>query len=168
MINIDYFTLFGIKAIFTQDNTALKVRYLELQQKMHPDNFVNAQSFEKQLANQYAAIINEAYQTLKCPLQRAIYLLKLKGVDTQSETDTAMPPEFLIEQMALHERIDELEEKREQKALELELNAAWERCEKGLAESLDVEPQDLVQARLWVRKMQFYAKLRQEVAVCLS
>lgn len=168
MINIDFFSLFGIRPIFTQENAALKARYLELQQKMHPDNYVNAQPFEKQLANQYAAMVNEAYQTLKCPLQRAIYLLKLNGVDTQSETDTAMPHAFLMEQMALHERLESLEENTERKALECELHDAWQTCEKGLAQSLDAEPKDLISARLWVRKMQFYAKLRQEVAVCLS
>lgn len=154
--------------IFTQDNAALKLRYLELQQKMHPDNFVNAQAFEKQLANQYAAVVNEAYQILKCPLQRAIYLLKLNGVDTQSETDTAMPLAFLMEQMELHERLEALETQSERKVLESELNEAWLTCEKGLADSLDADPKDLTSARLWVRKMQFYAKLRQEVAVCLS
>jgi len=167
-VNIDFFTLFGIAPQFTQDHASLKARYLELQQKMHPDNFVNALANEKQLANQYAAYVNEAYQTLKCPLQRAIYLLKLNGVDTQSETDTHMPADFLLEQMEFHERIAELNDNKERAILEKQLNENWLSCEKGLAVALDSTPKSLADARLWVRKMQFYAKLRQEAAVCLS
>ncbi len=167
-MNIDFFTLFGIAPQFTQDNIVLKARYLELQQKMHPDNFVNALANEKQLANQYAAIVNEAYQVLKCPLQRAIYLLKLNGVDTQSETDTQMPAEFLLEQMEFHERIAELRDAKERSSLEKQLIESWQGCENGLANALDSTPKALADARLWVRKMQFFAKLRQEAAVCLS
>lgn len=168
MINIDYFTLFGLAPCFTQNTALIKERYLELQQKMHPDNFVNALANEKQLANQYAAIVNEAYQVLKCPLQRAIYLLKQNGVDTQSETDTQMPAEFLLEQMEFHERLEQVADKAEQLSLEQQLNKNWQDCEKGLANSLDATPKTLHDARLWVRKMQFYSKLRQEAAVCLS
>jgi len=168
VINIDFFTLFGIAPQFTQDPAAVKARYLELQQKMHPDNFVNKLANEKQLANHYAAIVNEAYQVLKCPLQRAIYLLKINGVDTQSETDTQMPVEFLLEQMEYHERLAELSDEAQRNECAKQLNNAWQLCELGLANTLNSSPKALADARLWVRKMQFYAKLRQEVAVCLS
>lgn len=167
-MNIDFFTLFGVAPQFTQEASVLKARYLELQQKMHPDNFVNALANERQLANQYAAIVNEAYQVLKCPLQRAIYILKINGVDTQSETDTHMPADFLLEQMEFHERIAELSDDKERAFLEKQLNENWQGCEKGLADTLDSTPKALNEARIWVRKMQFYAKLRQEAAVCLS
>ncbi|HRE30866.1 MAG TPA: Fe-S protein assembly co-chaperone HscB [Candidatus Berkiella sp.] len=167
MIDFDYFALFGVAPAFTQDLPTLKARYLELQQTMHPDNFVNALAHERQLAISYAAAVNDAIKVLSCPLQRAIYLLKIKGVDTQSETDTQMPMAFLAEQMELREQLMDISDESERITLENKINDAWQVCEKGLTETLDATQTDLPAARLWVRKMQFYARLREEVQLCL-
>jgi molecular chaperone HscB len=51
--------------------------------------------------------VNEAYQTLKSPLARAAYLLRLHGIDPEFETNTAMPAEFLGEQLELREALEE-------------------------------------------------------------
>jgi len=55
---------------------------------------------------QLATRVNEAYQILKSPLRRAVYILQLRGVDPEFETNTAMQPEFLMEQMSWRERIE--------------------------------------------------------------
>ncbi|MGE3320225.1 MAG: Fe-S protein assembly co-chaperone HscB [Candidatus Berkiella sp.] len=168
MDTLDYFTLFGVEPIFTQDLAVLKARHLELQQKMHPDNFANALANERRLATQYAAWVNEAYQILCDPLERAIYLLDQLGVDVDGETDTQMPNEFLSMQMDLHEELENISSESERITFENKVNEAWQACEKGLAKALDSTPKGLSDARMWVRKMQFYAKLRQEAEVCLS
>lgn len=167
MVDFDYFGLFGLTPTYQQDATLLKARYLELQQKMHPDNFVNALTHEKQLAVTYAATVNQAFRVLSCPLQRAIYLLKLQGVDTQSETDTQMPMDFLSEQMDLREALQEVADEPARESVEQKIHCAWQQCEKGLSAALDETPKELAAARLWVRKMQFYARLREEVQLCL-
>ncbi len=42
LANTDYFALFGLSRHFTQDKTDIKLRYHQLQQKAHPDNFISA------------------------------------------------------------------------------------------------------------------------------
>ena len=110
---------------------------------------------------------NEAFAVLSCPLARAIYLLQLNGIDTKSETDTQMPADFLSEQIDLREALQEVSDEACREHIERKINAAWQQCEQGLIQSLDATPKEWVAARLWVRKMQFYARLREEVQLCL-
>jgi molecular chaperone HscB len=72
---------------------------------VHPDRFAAASDAERRVAMQWAALANEAYRTLREPVARARYLLSLKGFDTGEETNTAMPPDFLMQQMELREAV---------------------------------------------------------------
>ena len=54
---------------------------------------------------QWATRANEAYRTLRDPLERARYLLRLKGFDTEEESNTAMPADFLMQQMEWREAV---------------------------------------------------------------
>ncbi len=154
----DYFTLFGLAKTFTQDVTAIKARFYQLQQKIHPDKYVSIS--EKRAAVALSSTINEAYQVLCSPLKRALYLLKLHGIDVQSETDTAMPIDFLMEQIAFRERLAD----KEGQSLKDDVDAKLKACENTLSQYLDKEEvsADLPQARLIVRQMLFYARLIQE------
>jgi len=105
-LNQDHFELFGLPARFAVDAAALELRYRELQREVHPDRFAAAPELERRASMQLATRVNEAYQTLKSPLRRAVYILRLRGVDPEFETNTAMPPEFLMEQMSWRERIE--------------------------------------------------------------
>ncbi len=75
---------------------------------VHPDRFATASAVEKRVAMQWSARANEAYRILKDPLSRARYMCEREGVDLQTETNTAMSAEFLMQQMQWHERLDEL------------------------------------------------------------
>ena len=59
------------------------------------------------MAMQWAARANEAYTTLRDPLTRARYLLALRGFDTGEESNTAMPADFLMQQMEWREAVAE-------------------------------------------------------------
>jgi molecular chaperone HscB len=74
---------------------------------VHPDRFAAASQAEQRVSMQLATRVNEAYQTLKSPVRRAGYLLHLKGVDPEFETNTAMPQEFLMAQMERREALQE-------------------------------------------------------------
>ena len=103
--NADYFSLFQLPRAFAMDGSELDARYREIQAQVHPDRFAHAGDHERRLAMQWATRANEAYQTLKKPLPRAKYLLQLAGHDVQAESNTVMPPEFLMEQMEWREAV---------------------------------------------------------------
>ena len=103
----DHFSLFGLNRAFRLDLSDLDSRYRDIQAQVHPDRFVNAGDAERRLSMQWATHANEAYQTLKKPLERAKYLLHLAGHDIQAESNTAMPADFLIEQMEWREAVME-------------------------------------------------------------
>ena len=101
----NHFELFQLPAQFGLDMSALDSAYRDVQGKVHPDRFINASSAEKRVAMQWATRANEAYQTLKSPQKRAQYLCELNGVDLQTESNTAMPVSFLMQQMEWREEL---------------------------------------------------------------
>ena len=103
----DYFRFFGLNQQFNLDLPALDQAYLAIQKEVHPDRHARGSDTEQRLAMQMATFTNTAYQTLKNPIQRGLYLCKLHGVDAQLETNTAMPAAFLMRQMEWRESLDE-------------------------------------------------------------
>lgn len=105
--NADHFTLFDLPIAFRLDAAELDRRYLEMQSRVHPDRFASAGEAERRLSLQWATRVNEAYQTLKKPLLRAMYLLQLAAHDVGSENNSLMPADFLVEQMEWREAVAE-------------------------------------------------------------
>jgi len=104
----NYFELFGFDVGFDVDMSQLSTRWQELQRQLHPDNFVAASEPERRFSMQAASLINEAHKVLRTPLARAAYLLELRGIDLDTETDTQMAPAFLMDQMELREGIESI------------------------------------------------------------
>jgi molecular chaperone HscB len=102
-----HFELFGLPEGFDIDLSALDARYRELQRGVHPDRFASASAAEQRASMELATRVNDAYRTLKSPVERAKHLLSLHDVDPQLETYTAMPPEFLAAQMELREALEQ-------------------------------------------------------------
>ena len=103
----NHFDLFQLETGFELDLGQLESAFREIQARVHPDKFVNAGSTEQRIAMQWATRANEAYQTLKNPLKRAIYLCELNGVLLQAESNTAMPVEFLMQQLEWREELEQ-------------------------------------------------------------
>ncbi len=103
--NQDHFALFGLTPTFAIDAEALDRAYRELQTEIHPDRFAHAGEAEQRLAMQWSTRTNEAYQTLKSPFARAKYLLELQGIQAMDANNTAMPAEFLMQQMEWRESL---------------------------------------------------------------
>jgi len=101
------FELFGLTPNFVQDRKAIDAHWKELQREAHPDKFVAQGAAAQRLAMQWSVRINEAYQRLKDPLKRAAYLCELNAAPVNAENNTAMPTEFLMQQMAWREALDE-------------------------------------------------------------
>jgi molecular chaperone HscB len=103
----DDFELFGLVQQFAQDRAAIDTRWKELQREAHPDKFAAQGAAAQRIAMQWSVRINEAYQRLKDPLTRAAYLCELNGAPVNAENNTAMPAEFLMQQMAWREALDD-------------------------------------------------------------
>ena len=164
----NHFELFGLSAVFDIDTDELAVRYRELQRRVHPDKFANASDQDRRLSLQMTALVNEGFHTLKDPVRRGRYLLSLRGVDLDDETDTTMDPAFLMEQIGFRE---ELEEVRQADNPHKQLAELANRIEQRLQDKLgqfrrafaNDTPDGTEKARNTVREMQFLEKLRREI-----
>jgi len=81
----DFFQVFGLDRRFTIDQPALEHEFHRLSRKVHPDRFARAGDKERQWSLADTALLNDAYRTLKDPLSRTEYLLKLEGAEIGEE-----------------------------------------------------------------------------------
>ena len=161
----DYFALFGLPQRYRFDAARLDAAYRALQTQVHPDRFAAAAEGERRLALQSSARVNEAYRALKDPVGRAQYLLSLHGVDAASETDTALPIDFLERQLERREAVDEARIAGDAARLETllgEVRAEIAALEPALTETLDSR-QNWESARASVRELQFLSKLAADI-----
>ena len=164
----NYFELFGLSPQFTVDLPDLATRFRELQKKFHPDKFARSSDSERRMASQMAAQINAAYQSLKSPLERGRYLLKMSGIELDDEKDTQMNPVFLIEQMELREQLESVTDSTDPHGfltqLETEIGQALNTRITELEDLFSAaDEEQLLQARNLLREMQFLEKLRKEI-----
>lgn len=132
---------------------------------VHPDRFATRSAAEKRVAMQWSSQANEAYRILKDPMSRARYLCELSGIDLQTETNTAMSPDFLFRQMSWHEQLDEVLDQNNapevrvsnQQTLQSELTEAECEIQASVGDYLAQERYDLAAAR--VREWMFLNKL---------
>lgn len=163
----NFFELFGLPVTFDVDGAQLSLRYRDVQREVHPDKFATATDAERRLSIQLTALVNEGYQTLRDPVRRARYLLELNGVSLDTDTDTRMAPQFLLEQMELREALAEARELSEPHKRLAELS---NRAELRMREKIDAfrtayaaGETGRAEARERFREMQFLAKLSREI-----
>jgi molecular chaperone HscB len=157
-----HFDLFGLAPTFSIEGEALERSYREIQSKVHPDRFAHAGDAERRASLQWTTRVNEAFQVLKNPVKRAKHLLELHGVDVAFETNTAMPPEFLMRQMELRETLEEAKDAAALDALRKDLRKKKAGIERQIGELIDRE-HDYAGAAGLVRKLQFLDRLDEEI-----
>ena len=160
----NHFALFQMTPAFAIDAAALDAAYRELQGRVHPDKFASATDTEKRVAMQWATRANEAYQTLKNPLKRAGYLCELNGVDLGIESNTAMPPAFLMQQMEWREALEDARHAKDFAALEtLDAGLRAERRQQLDAIGLLLDEGRYADAGGRVRQLMFVEKFGEEI-----
>ena len=160
----NHFELFNLPQQFAIDAGALDSAYRDVQSRVHPDKFVNATDAEKRVAMQWATRANEAYQTLKNPQKRAQYLCELNGVDLQTESNTAMPMAFLMQQMEWREELGDARAAKDSDALE-SLDDQLRKARKQQLAQIEqqIDAGDFHAAAQGVRALMFLEKFGEEV-----
>ena len=153
----DYFSVFGIEPRLNLDLAALEGEFHRLSRKLHPDRFARAKEAERQWSLADTALLNDAYRTLKEPLRRTEYLLKLRGAEIGEEhsgkdrRDPSRAPADLLEEVFdLNMQLEEMRMSRQigetDSLLEKELGEAKTKFEGLLAE---VDRELRVQWQAW-------------------
>jgi molecular chaperone HscB len=139
-----YFSVFGLKPLLNIDLPALEAEFHRLSRQVHPDRFARASEQEKQWSLADTALLNDAYRTLKEPLRRTEYLLKLEGSEIGEEfagkdkaNPSRVPADLLEEVFELNMQLDEMRAARkmgeEDPALHASLTEAQGRFESMLS-----------------------------------
>jgi molecular chaperone HscB len=119
---VDYFTFFGLPRKLNLDVPSLEKDFYEMSRKLHPDLNARAGSQEQEWSLQQSSLLNDAYRTLKDPIQRTQYLLRLEGVELEEQSKAAteqarssgqlkkqiVPPDLLEEVFELNMQLEEL------------------------------------------------------------
>lgn len=117
-----YFEVFGLPRKLKIDTPELEKQFYTLSRKLHPDRFAAKPPAEQEAALAQSSLLNDAYRTLKDPILRTQYLLKLEGVELEEQskaaTDAAratgeqkkqiVPPELLEEVFELNMQLQEM------------------------------------------------------------
>ncbi len=156
------FELFGLPERFEQDSSAIDLRWKDLQREAHPDRFAAQGQAAQRVAMQWSVRINEAYRRLKDPLQRAAYLCELRGAPIEAENNTAMPAEFLVEQMEWREALDEARSEEDLDSLEETLNRSRRETLERIRSLLD-EHNDAQRAAQQVRGLMFIERFGHDI-----
>ena len=156
------FELFGLEPKFSQDRAAIDARWKELQRQAHPDKFAAQGTSAQRIAMQWSVRINEAHQRLKDPLKRASYLCELNGAPVNAENNTAMPADFLMQQIEWREALDDAKAPQSLDEIALQANKCWREQLLKLEQAIDVEG-DFQLAVTYVRSLMFVERFVFEV-----
>jgi molecular chaperone HscB len=119
---VDYFTFFGLAPKLNLNVAALEKDFYELSRKLHPDLNARAGSQEQEWSLEQSSLLNDAYRTLRDPVKRTQYLLRLEGIELEEQSKTAteqaratgeikkqiVPPDLLEEVFELNMQLEEL------------------------------------------------------------
>ena len=121
-VPVDYFSFFGFPRKLNVDTALLEREFYQLSRKLHPDLYSRADKREQEWSLEQSSQLNDAYRTLKDPIKRTEYLLRLEGVELEEQSKTAtdearatgrvkkqvVPPDLLEEVFDLNMQLEEL------------------------------------------------------------
>ena len=119
---VDYFAFFGLPRKLTVDVPQLEKDFYELSRKLHPDLSARASAREQEWSLEQSSMLNDAYRTLRDPIKRTQYLLRLEGIELEEQSKSAteqaratgetkkqiVPPDLLEEVFELNLQLEEL------------------------------------------------------------
>jgi len=113
----NYFAFFDLPLKLDVDVASLEKQFYILSRRLHPDRFASRPVAEQEAALAQSSLLNDAYRTLKDPILRTQYLLKLEE-QSKAATDAAratgeqkrqtVPAELLEEVFELNMQLAEM------------------------------------------------------------
>jgi molecular chaperone HscB len=156
----DFFQVFSLNRGFQIDLPGLETEFHRLSRKLHPDRFARATEQEREWSLADTALLNDAYRTLKDPLHRTEYLLKLEGAEIGEEhagkgrknqqDPSRVPADLLEEVFELNMQLEEMRMARKMGESDPALQADLEQAKKKFAGLLAAVDEDLrAQWQVW-------------------
>lgn len=154
---VDYFSFFGLLAKLNIDSAQLEREFYKLSRKLHPDLSARHDAREQEWSLEQTSQLNDAYRTLKDPVSRTEYLLKLEGVhleeQSKSATDAAresgatkkqvVPPELLEEVFELNMQLEEARMNKKMGEHDENLDRDLQKTKQHLEQMYDAQMQEL-------------------------
>ena len=148
----DYFTFFGLPRKLNLDVEQLERSFYELSRRLHPDLYAQADQREQSWSLEKSSQLNNAYRTLKDPVQRTEYLLRLEGVQLEEQSREAteearaagtlkkqvVPPALLEEVFELNMQLEEMRTSRKMGESDPELQKDLETHKEKLEKDVTV------------------------------
>lgn len=91
----------------------LEQRFHAASRRLHPDRFARAPLAEQQAALDLSSVLNDAYRTLRDPLRRAEYVLKLSGLNIGEQGNKDVPADLLEEVFELNMALEDADQQDE-------------------------------------------------------
>ncbi|HVF64164.1 MAG TPA: Fe-S protein assembly co-chaperone HscB [Casimicrobiaceae bacterium] len=166
----NHFELFGLPPRFAIDADALDRMYHALQSEVHPDKHAAGSDADRRNAMAMSVRVNEAYKALKDPVERARYLLLLRGIDAFDETDTRLSTAFLEQQLTRREKAAHAADTDDLETLDAILADVRNEIRKRQArlEALLEDAATTDQAKNAVRELRFLTKVADDVDAMLA
>jgi molecular chaperone HscB len=156
---LDYFGFFGLPRKLNIDTKWLEKEFYRLSRKLHPDVYARASRQEQEWSLEKTSRLNDAYRSLKDPVERTKYLLNLEGIQleeqSKSATDTAratgtekkqvVPPDLLEEVFELNMQLEELRASAKIGATDSETVVAIKKTQADLEQKLAANDAELVE-----------------------
>ncbi|PYQ41878.1 MAG: Fe-S protein assembly co-chaperone HscB [Acidobacteria bacterium] len=154
---VDYFSFFGLPAKLTIEVPALETEFYHLSRKLHPDLSARAGSQEQEWSLEQSSLLNDAYRTLRDPIKRTQYLLRLEGVELEEQSKSAteqaratggvkkqiVPPDLLEEVFELNMQLEELKMNKQMQEDDAALTAEIAKHKTALEEKYESLLQEL-------------------------
>jgi len=153
----DYFSVFSLVPKLDLDLGMLEHQFHKLSRKLHPDRFARAGTNEKDWSLADTALLNDAYRTLRDPIRRTEYLLKLHGAEIgeehagkDREDPSRVPADLLEEAFDLNMQLEEMRMSKKMGDADAELQTGLEQAKKKYSDLLDEVDRDLrAQWQIW-------------------
>ena len=153
----DYFSLLGLARSYSLDATELERAYTKAMAACHPDKHHQNPLFAVG-AQQITAEINQAYQTLSQPLERARHLLALVAGQSDSDDKTIADPQWLFQQMQWNEKLDQATPD-EREAISSDIANLNTQEQESIARAFASQPIDIAAIKVGIIRMSYYQKL---------